>query len=204
MNQATVGNPLIRETPVARLLRDIARKRAASLVWNSSTLLMFYALLFIVGFMQIGHTNMLLVMIFASLGVLVVWIGSRIRWRRMENTFFEQELEKYSRLIAHDNMEPVPGSQRYQAPVVVEAKTVINNPLTIREMEVLTLIAEGMMNKQVAVTLGISAQTVKNHMAHILEKLGVNDRTAAVLYAVAQGWIMINSPDDRSRMKADI
>jgi DNA-binding NarL/FixJ family response regulator len=46
-----------------------------------------------------------------------------------------------------------------------------------------------MTNKEVAYTLAISEQTVKNHMSSILRKLSVNDRTQAVVYAIRQGWI---------------
>jgi DNA-binding NarL/FixJ family response regulator len=67
-------------------------------------------------------------------------------------------------------------------------------PLSPREVEILDNIAQGMTNKQVAYALGISEQTVKNHMSSILRKLSVNDRTQAVVYAMRQGWIKI--PED--------
>jgi DNA-binding NarL/FixJ family response regulator len=67
-------------------------------------------------------------------------------------------------------------------------------PLSPREVEILDNIAQGMTNKQVAFALGISEQTVKNHMSSILRKLSVNDRTQAVVYAMKQGWIRI--PED--------
>ena len=67
-------------------------------------------------------------------------------------------------------------------------------PLSPREVEILDNIARGMTNKQVAYALGISEQTVKNHMSSILRKLSVNDRTQAVVYAMKQGWIRI--PED--------
>ena len=62
-------------------------------------------------------------------------------------------------------------------------------PLSPREVEILDNIAKGMTNKQVAYSLSISEQTVKNHMSSILRKLSVNDRTQAVVYAMKQGWI---------------
>jgi DNA-binding NarL/FixJ family response regulator len=67
-------------------------------------------------------------------------------------------------------------------------------PLSPREVEILDNIAQGMTNKQVAYALGISEQTVKNHMSSILRKLSVNDRTQAVVYAMRQGWIKL--PED--------
>lgn len=61
-------------------------------------------------------------------------------------------------------------------------KTIENN-LTSREIEVLKLIAEGMINKEIAKSLYISEKTVKNHISNIFKKLDVNDRTQAAIYA---------------------
>jgi DNA-binding NarL/FixJ family response regulator len=69
-------------------------------------------------------------------------------------------------------------------------------PLSPREMEILQHIARGQSNKEVAYELGISRQTVKNHMTSILRKLAVNDRTQAALYAVKRGWIRLYDDDE--------
>lgn len=55
--------------------------------------------------------------------------------------------------------------------------------LTSRETEVLDLIAEGMLNKEIAKKLYISEKTVKNHVSNIFKKLNVSDRTQAAIYA---------------------
>jgi DNA-binding NarL/FixJ family response regulator len=68
-------------------------------------------------------------------------------------------------------------------------------PLSSREMEILQLIARGYSNKEIAHELGISRQTVKNHMTSILRKLSVNDRTQAALYALRRGWIRLQDTD---------
>jgi two-component system, NarL family, response regulator LiaR len=59
--------------------------------------------------------------------------------------------------------------------------------LTPREDEVLGLIARGLSNKRIAFELGLSEKTVKTHVAHVLSKLGVADRTQAAVYAVRAG-----------------
>jgi DNA-binding NarL/FixJ family response regulator len=64
-------------------------------------------------------------------------------------------------------------------------------PLSPREMEILQYIAQGRSNKEIAYDLGISRQTVKNHMTSILRKLAVNDRTQAAIYALRRGWIRL-------------
>jgi len=62
-------------------------------------------------------------------------------------------------------------------------------PLSPREIEVLGVVAQGHSTKEIATLLGISDQTVKNHITAIMRKLAVNDRTHAVVYALRQGWI---------------
>ena len=61
--------------------------------------------------------------------------------------------------------------------------------MTRREIEVLTVVATGAHNKQVAVTLGISEDTVKMHIKSIMAKLGAEDRTGAVTAAIKRGVI---------------
>ena len=75
--------------------------------------------------------------------------------------------------------------QQIEAPVPEPAYL----PLSQRELEVVKLIAQGNGNKHIAQSLGISDQTVKNHITAILRKLGVNDRTHAAIYALQRGWI---------------
>lgn len=64
-----------------------------------------------------------------------------------------------------------------------------DNPLTPREREILRLIATGQSNREIAEHLGTREGTVKNQTSSILLKLGVRDRTRAVLVALRDGWI---------------
>jgi two-component system response regulator DegU len=66
------------------------------------------------------------------------------------------------------------------------------SPLTPREIEILQYIAQGYLNKQIAAELGISEQTIKNHVTSILRKLNANARTEAVVVAIKQGLITID------------
>jgi DNA-binding NarL/FixJ family response regulator len=64
--------------------------------------------------------------------------------------------------------------------------------LTSREIEVLELVARGSSNAEVAASLFISEATVKTHLLHIFGKLGVDDRTAAVVSALERGIIALS------------
>lgn len=64
-------------------------------------------------------------------------------------------------------------------------------PLTSREMDVLRLVAQGMSNKQVAASTGLSVRTVEVHLGHIFGKLGVGSRMAAVLVGLSAGWLQL-------------
>ena len=65
----------------------------------------------------------------------------------------------------------------------------IDFPLTQREFQVLKEMASGQPTKMVAESLGISYETVKEHVQHVLVKLGVNDRTQAAILAVRRGLL---------------
>jgi DNA-binding NarL/FixJ family response regulator len=77
------------------------------------------------------------------------------------------------------------------APQAVRDDAEMVEPLTLREGEVLELLAEGLSNKAIAARLGISDQTVKFHVASIGGKLGAANRTDAVRLAVRRGLIAL-------------
>lgn len=67
----------------------------------------------------------------------------------------------------------------------------LTSPLTPRETQVLNYMAQGYLNKQIATILGISEQTIKNHVTSILRKLDANVRTEAVVTALRRGFISL-------------
>ena len=63
--------------------------------------------------------------------------------------------------------------------------------LTDRELEVLILVAKGMFNKEIGITLDISERTVKNHLSNIFKKIEVSDRTQAAVFAIKNDLIKL-------------
>ena len=70
-------------------------------------------------------------------------------------------------------------------------------PLTERELEVIKALAQGMSDRQIAGSLGISEKTVRNHTSNIYRKLHIFDRTQAVIYAVREGVIDVKDLEYR-------
>jgi DNA-binding NarL/FixJ family response regulator len=98
--------------------------------------------------------------------------------------------------LADDLVEVIRAVYDGQRPILADVATrlatrEIHSSLTAREVEVLTLIAEGSRNKEIAEILEISEVTVQVHVRHILSKLDVKDRTAAVTVALRRGIIHI-------------
>ena len=100
--------------------------------------------------------------------------------------------------VPHDELfralRAVVRGERYLAPVVTERlmarwQQPARASLTERELDVLRCVARGDGNKQIAASLGITEPTVKAHLVHIFDKLGVENRTAAARVAREQGLV---------------
>lgn len=87
----------------------------------------------------------------------------------------------------------VAAGKRHFPPAVAERleEREARSSLSSREQEVLVMISKGLTNKEIARVLSISQFTVRNHVNHILEKLGASDRTEAVSIALRQGVISV-------------
>jgi DNA-binding NarL/FixJ family response regulator len=101
--------------------------------------------------------------------------------------------------VPHDELfralRAVMRGERYLAPLVTERLMArYQQPpraaLTEREAQVLRWVARGAANKEIAATLGITEPTVKAHLVHVFEKLGVENRTTAVRVALERGVIV--------------
>jgi len=92
--------------------------------------------------------------------------------------------------LYHPN--PIRARESFELQVEESTVAVATLPISSREREILELIARGKSNKEIGKMLEISDQTVKNHITSILKKLHVNDRTAAVVYAIRERWIKLD------------
>jgi DNA-binding NarL/FixJ family response regulator len=80
------------------------------------------------------------------------------------------------------------GKKRLPEPIAAQlAEHLGQESLTAREVEVLKKVAEGNRNQDIGAHLGISEETVKVHLKHIMEKLGARDRTQAITIAIRRG-----------------
>ena len=86
------------------------------------------------------------------------------------------------------------------ARIVNHLRTPASDTLSVRERAVLQLVARGLSNREAGHQLHISEATVKTHLVHAFQKLGVADRTAAVTVALERGLIQLNPrSDDQTR-----
>jgi DNA-binding NarL/FixJ family response regulator len=98
------------------------------------------------------------------------------------------------RLVAHGDALLAPSItrrlvERFARPAAPLGSNAALDTLTAREREVLTLIARGLSNAEIAASLLLSEATVKTHLARILPKLGVRDRVQAVVFAYETGLV---------------
>ena len=152
-----------------------ANEKALSARWNVNIVILANAIFVAVVLMGLEGVAIEILAPVAAVGIGMIWLISRIRCKRLYHQFYEQELSE---------LDEVPRDEVKENP--------IESPLSLRERQILSRIASGYVNKQVATEFGISEHTIKNHMTHILEKLDVCDRTHAVVVAMQNGWI---SPD---------
>lgn len=89
----------------------------------------------------------------------------------------------------------VAAGERYLAPEIATRLVglKLGPAITLREREILSLIAKGRANKEIAAALGIAEDTVKRHISNVLQKLDVSDRAQATAEAIRRGIIRVES-----------
>jgi DNA-binding CsgD family transcriptional regulator len=184
---ALTGNVQIR----GMLLRRARQRSRSSIKWNISSLMFAYVVMASTIIVALRVENDLLVALVAILGLVVVAAFSSLQAKKLEAEFFREEIKDYVGLLSAQ-----PG---WQEPTQPSALGQAALPISGRELDVLKQVAGGKSNKETATALGISEQTVKNHLRHAFEKMDVTDRTSAILLAMRKGWIDINGRGSQGR-----
>ena len=154
------------------MMVDKTGKREFSAIWNVNTTIVAYIVLVIVILMRLDGVSTRVVAPVAILGLSVTWLLGLMKSRKVYRRVFEEE--------RHDTRE------------TEKEHVVAKSPLTPKETVILAHIASGYINKEIAFMLGISEQTIKNHIYNIMHKLEVNDRTHAVVLALQNGWLSLD------------
>ena len=175
----------LNKTLIQGLLQKAASARAASLKYNVQALIVIYSLLVIVVLLGLIGANILVVASIAIFGFATFWLFTRWQGKKLEKQLYQEEMQYYKELILSRPQNDAAGTE-IVAPVEI--------PLSQRELEILTLIARGNMNKEIARILGLSTHTVRNYTVRILRQLDVDDRTSAAVLAISRGWIKNDFP----------
>ncbi len=175
----------LNKTLIQGLLQKTAGARAASLKYNVQALIVIYSILVIVVLLGLIGANILVVASIAILGFAIFWLFTRWQGKKLEKRLYQEEMQYYKELMLSRPQNDAAGTETV-APVEI--------PLSQRELEILTLIARGNMNKEIARILGLSTHTVRNYTVRILRQLDVDDRTSAAVLAISRGWIKNDFP----------
>ncbi len=165
------------------VMHQRVKSRAASLRWNLNGLMVIYAFLIIILVMSYSAINSMFVALIAVAGLAAIWVFSSLRVKKMEEELYRQEIVDYGEMVKQVESDQV---QRDTFPASTGQAV---SPLSRRELEVLILVGSGRRNRSIAHELHISEMTVKNHISHIFEKMGVEDRIGAVILAIQNGWL---------------
>jgi DNA-binding NarL/FixJ family response regulator len=129
----------------------------------------------------------------ARIVVLTTYEGDVLAWRALKAEAHAYMLKGNVRKDLADTIRAVHRGARQIEPTIASqlGGHMTDSALTVREVEVLTLIAGGDSNRSIATRLQINEGTAKTHVKNILAKLGANDRTHAVTLALRRGIIQL-------------
>jgi len=130
----------------------------------------------------------------ARLMVLTVYSGEEDVYRSMSAGAKGYLLKSETPKIMTDSIRVIADGGRYLPPEIARklADRLPREALSTRELEVLRLLVAGNSNSEIGLKLDISESTVKFHMNHVLAKLGVADRTQAVVTALRNGLVRLS------------
>jgi len=164
--------PKIALKKTEQLASERASEKVRTARWDLGVAIVAYAILGTIILLRFEGMAIEVVAPVAVFGLGLVWLMGWRRGKQLFKRFYSEELRR---------LQESGGSKAEEIS--------LPSPLSARETEILNHIAGGLSNKEIAAKLGISEQTIKNHMSSILSKLKANDRTQAVVMAIHSGWI---------------
>ncbi|MDP2731127.1 MAG: response regulator transcription factor [Dehalococcoidales bacterium] len=147
-----------------------AKTRASATRWQFNVVVFLFAVLFVIMVLLSLGVGINVISSVAFFGLVIAWVMGWRQEKQLYQRFYTEELS---------NLEQTPG----------KVFSVPASPLTPRELETLKYVAQGYTNREIALKLVVSEDTIKTHVARILTKLNVSDRTRAAVVATRKGLI---------------
>jgi len=158
---------------IEHLAMQMARNRANVTKWGLNVAIFLFAILITIIILTAQGIGIGISAPLAISGLAMAWLVGWRQGRRLYQRFYAEELL---------NLQEKPGKEAAASVVQISS----------REKQILSYVAQGYTNKRIAIELGISEQTIKNHVTSVLRRLHANDRTEAVVTAIKQGLISIS------------
>lgn len=152
---------------------QIAKSKTNIAKWDYNIVILLFAVLAIIIILVSLEVDTRIVAPVAILGLAGAWLMGWRKGKQLFQGFYAEQLA---------SLKQEPDEQ---------ATAFTTEPLTSREIQILDYVAQGFSNKQIALELGISTNTVKDFISKILTKLNANDRTEAAVIAIKRGMISI-------------
>ncbi len=158
---------------IEHLAMQRATDQANTAKWGLNVAIFSYAILITIIILVSQGIGFSIVATLGVVGLVMIWLMGWKQGNRLRQRFYAEELL---------SLQEKPG--KGAAASVAQ--------LSSREKQILSYVAQGYTNKRIAIELGISEQTIKNHVTSVLRRLHANDRTEAVVIAIKQGLISIS------------
>lgn len=157
---------------IERLAMQMARNKADIAKWGVNLVIFLFAILVTIIILTGQGIGVGIVAPLAISGLAVAWFLAWRKGRRLYEHFYAEELL---------DLRETPDKGAAGSDELISS----------REKQILSYVAQGQTNKRIATELGISEQTVKNHVTSVLRRLHAKDRTEAVVIAIKQGLISV-------------
>jgi len=157
---------------IERVAMQRARDKANLARWGLNAVIFLFAVLITIIILVSQGIGTDVVGPLGIFGLATVWLMGWRRWSQLYQRFYAEELSSLQQKPSKEGLAFLA-------------------QFTSREIEILSYMAQGYLNKQIGSELGISESTIKTHVTAILSKLNANDRTEAVVIAIKHGLIAI-------------